>query len=68
MRTLWIKVLRMETHMPPHEVCFEGFRDQDILNLPSAKFEQLILLGEPIVFRIGTATLLGSFKVDCEDS
>jgi hypothetical protein len=23
-------------------------------------------LGEPIVFRIATATLLGSFKVDCE--
>ena len=26
----------------------------------------MILLGEPIIFRIGTATLLGAFKVDAE--
>jgi hypothetical protein len=26
----------------------------------------MLLLGEPIVFRIGTATLVGSFNVDCK--
>lgn len=52
--------------MPPREVLFEGLREEDILNLPEEEVEQLILLGEPIVFRVGSATLLGSFKVDCE--
>lgn len=52
--------------MAPREVLFEGLRGEDVLNPPKAEVEQLILLGEPIIFRIGTATLLGSFKVDSE--
>jgi len=52
--------------MTPREVLFEGLRDEDILNLPKEEVEQLILLGEPLVFRIGSATLLGSFKVERE--
>lgn len=52
--------------MPPREVLFEGLREEDILNLPKEEVEQLILLGEPIVFRVGSATLLGSFKIDRE--
>jgi hypothetical protein len=56
----------MEIHMPPREVLFEGLREEDILNLPQEEVEQLILLGEPLVFRIGSATLLGSFKVENE--
>jgi hypothetical protein len=56
----------MEIHMPRREVLFEGLREEDILNLPKEEVEQLILLGEPLVFRIGSATLLGSFKVERE--
>jgi hypothetical protein len=52
--------------MPPREVLFEGLREEDILNLPKEEVEQFILLGEPLVFRIGSATLLGSFKVERE--
>jgi hypothetical protein len=33
-------------------------------NLPRETVEQLILLGEPLVFRIGSAVILGSFKID----
>ena len=46
-----------------HEVLFEGLRDDEILLLPRQIVEQLILLGEPIVFRAGSATILGSFKI-----
>ena len=49
-----------------HEVLFEGLRDDEILLLPRQIVEQLILLGEPIVFRAGSATILGSFKI-CSD-
>ena len=45
------------------EVLFEGLSEQEILNLPSEELENLVLLGEPLVFRAGSAVLLGSFKV-----
>ena len=54
---------RPKTGMPRHEVLFEGFRQDEILNLPKETVEQLILLGEPLVFRVGSAVLLGSFKI-----
>jgi hypothetical protein len=47
-----------------HEILFEGLRDEEILALPKETMEQLILLGEPLVFRAGSAVLLGSFKID----
>ena len=50
--------------MTPREVLFEGFREEEILNLPNETVEDLILLGEPIVFRVGSATILGSFKIE----
>lgn len=51
--------------MPQREVLFEGLREEAILELPKETVEQLILLGEPIVFRVGSAMLLGSFSVNC---
>ena len=48
----------------PREVRFEGLSEEEILRLPSEEFDQLILLGEPLVFRIGSATILGSFKLE----
>jgi hypothetical protein len=49
--------------MATRDVLFEGFSEQQILELPKETIEQLILLGEPIVFRAGSATILGSFKI-----
>jgi len=47
--------------VPQREVLFEGLREEEILELPKETVEQLILLGEPIVFRGGSAMLLGYF-------
>src|ERR1700732_1829907 len=55
----------MEAHVPQPKVLFEGLKEEEILDLPKETVEHLILLGEPIVFRVGSATLLGSFKVNC---
>jgi hypothetical protein len=55
----------MEAQVPQREVLFEGLRKKEILELPKETVEQLILLGEPIVFRVGSAMLLGSFSVNC---
>jgi hypothetical protein len=50
-------------HMPGREVLFEGFNEEEILGLPAETIEGLIILGAPLVFRVGTATVLGSFKI-----
>ena len=49
--------------MPGREVLFEGLSEEEILNLPQEELQNLILLGEPLVFRAGSAVLLGSFKI-----
>ncbi len=49
--------------MSSREVLFEGLTEQEILNLPQQEVENMILLGEPLVFRAGSAVLLGSFKI-----
>jgi hypothetical protein len=45
------------------EVRFEGLTEAEVLALPQEEVNGLILLGEPLVFRVGSATLLGSFRV-----
>ncbi|HEX2329905.1 MAG TPA: hypothetical protein VHN74_14350 [Candidatus Angelobacter sp.] len=48
----------------PKEILFEGLTQDQILKLPPEEIQELVLLGEPIVFRIGSAKLFGSFKVE----
>lgn len=48
---------------PRREILFEGFTDDEILSLPQDQIEALVLSGEPLVFRIGSATILGEFKL-----
>ena len=48
--------------MNHREVLFEGLTEEEILSLPAEEIEGLILLGEPLVFRAGSATILGSFR------
>lgn len=62
-RTL-VRKPKKGAQLVPREVLFEGLREEEILNLPREIVEQLILLGEPLVFRIGSAVVLGSFKID----
>jgi hypothetical protein len=45
------------------EVTFEGLTEGEILHLPSDQVEALIVIGEPLVFRAGSAVILGSFRL-----
>lgn len=46
------------------EILIEGFTQHEILRLPAETIDGLILLGGPLVFRAGSATILGSFKIN----
>jgi len=48
--------------MPRREVLFEGLTGDEILSLAPEAIEELIVIGEPVVFRAGSATILGSFR------
>ncbi len=50
----------------PREILFEGLSSEEILNLPQESLNGFILLGEPVVFRAGTSTILGSFKAEAD--
>jgi hypothetical protein len=49
--------------MNRRDVLFEGLTEDEILKLPTNEVDGLIFLGEPLVFRAGSATILGSFRV-----
>jgi hypothetical protein len=42
------------------------FTKDEILRLTAETIEGLIVLGEPLVFRVGSATVLGSFKLSSD--
>jgi hypothetical protein len=44
-------------------VLIEGLSPDDVLRLPHEHIDQLILTGKPILFRVGSATILGQFEV-----
>jgi hypothetical protein len=47
----------------PKEVLIEGYTRDEILALPVADLEHLVALDRPIVFRTGSATILGQARV-----
>lgn len=46
----------------PRQVLIEGYSDLEILALPIEQVRELVLTGEPVVFRIGSATVLAQFR------
>ena len=48
------------------QIDIEGYTGDDILGLPEQQLDALVLSGEPLVFRAGTAEILGEFKVKGE--
>ena len=44
----------------------EGYLHDEILSLPDTQFDALVLAGEPLVFRVGSAEILGEFKIKDE--
>lgn len=57
----------MPDRLPPQrEIRIEGYTADDILRLPLEDVQAFVLTGEPVVFRIGSATVLGEFRRDSE--
>lgn len=52
--------------MQREPILFEGFTADDILALPDKEISSLVFIDEPIVFKVGTAEILGSFKTKNE--
>jgi hypothetical protein len=50
--------------MSHQEIKFEGLTEEEILNLQKHEIESLVLVGRPLVFRAGSATILGSFRLN----
>lgn len=48
----------------PREILIEGYSAHDILNFPSEQIEALVLTGEPLIFRAGSAQVLGKFRIE----
>lgn len=44
-------------------VQIEGMTSNEILALPSEHLDELVFTGQPIVFRVGTAEILGEFRI-----
>ena len=44
----------------------EGYTANEILKLPGEQLDAFVLSGRPIVFRAGTAEILGEFKIKGE--
>ncbi len=49
---------------PNNEILIEGFSGAEILRLPEEQIEALVLTGRPVVFKVGSATILGEFRHD----
>lgn len=45
-------------------ITIEGLTPDQILDLPREQLDALVLCGEPLVFRVGTAEVLGQFWVE----
>lgn len=45
------------------EINIEGYSADEILSLPDEQLDALVLSGEPLVFRVGTAEILGEFRI-----
>jgi hypothetical protein len=46
-----------------HVQTIEGLTPEQILGLPAEELDAFVLCGEPLVFRVGTAQVLGRFRV-----
>jgi hypothetical protein len=48
------------------KIRFEGLTQNELLALAPEDFDELVLVGRPIVFRVGSAEVLGEFRRDAE--
>ena len=45
------------------QINIEGYTPEEILSLPEDQIEAMVFAGDPIVFRAGSAEILGEFKI-----
>lgn len=50
--------------MKPKLISVEGYSPDEILSLPDEQIESFVFVGEPIIFKIGSAEILGEFKIE----
>jgi hypothetical protein len=50
----------------PRRVLIEGYSIEEILAFPNEQLDQFVFCGEPIVFRVGSAEILGRFERDAD--
>src|SRR4051812_20510694 len=48
------------------EIRIEGYTPDEILALPGEQIEALVLTGQPLVFRAGSAEILGEFRIEAD--
>ena len=46
------------------QIDIEGYSADEIFNLPDEQIDEFVLCGRPIVFRTGSAEILGEFKIN----
>src|ERR1700742_4499562 len=51
--------------MPGHkQITVEGYTAEELLNLPEEQIDAFALCNAPVTFRIGSAEVLGQFKIN----
>jgi hypothetical protein len=50
----------------PKQVLIEGYTPEEILLLPDEQLEAFVFTGEPLIFRAGTAQILGEFRLNSD--
>ena len=46
-----------------HDITIEGYKFEEVPELPDEFLSSFVFCGEPVVFRIGSAEILGKFQV-----
>ena len=46
-----------------NKILFEGYTAEELLGFPEEQFDAFVFCGEPVVFNIGTAQILGQFSI-----
>jgi hypothetical protein len=55
------------TQLSNREVRFEGLTEEEVLSLSKDEVDAFIFVDGPVVFRAGTATILGNFRREGTD-
>jgi hypothetical protein len=46
------------------QITIEGYTDEELLDLPEEQVDAFVLCNAPVAFRVGSAEILGQFKIN----